>query len=187
VELLGSGEALRGFVGRSIGALAEGVLSWRSAAPALTAEILLSLGWWFERMAIHMLGEMIGELTGNVVGKRISHHYGGDLKIERTMESKGVILGTKVTLIATFWSTERPQGGMLAKGHGIMTTEKGETAVLQGSGISVPTKGPGWSMRGVRYLQTSGTALSRLNNVALLFEIEIAPDGTVSDRMWEWK
>ncbi|MDD4256096.1 MAG: hypothetical protein PHP59_12075 [Methanofollis sp.] len=134
-----------------------------------------------------MLGEMIGELKGKVVGQRISHHYGLGLKIERTMESKGTILGTEVTLLATFWSKERPQGGILAKGHGIMTTEKGETAVLQGSGISVPAQGPGWSMRGVRYLQTSGTALSRLNDVALLFEIEIAPDGTVSDRMWEWK
>jgi hypothetical protein len=134
-----------------------------------------------------MLGEMIGELTGKVVGQRIPHRYGGDLKIERTMESKGMILASGVTFLATFWSKERPHGGMFAKGHGIMTTEKGERAVLTGSGISVPAKGPGWSMRGVRYLQTSGAALSRLNNMALLFEMEIAPDGTTRDRMWEWK
>lgn len=134
-----------------------------------------------------MLGEMIGELKGKVVGKRISHHYGWGPKVERTMESKGTLLGTEVTLLATFWSKERPQGGVLGKGHGILTTEKGETAVLEGSGISVPATGPGWSLRGARYLQTSGPALSRLNGVALLFEIEIAPDGTVSDRMWEWK
>ncbi|WP_128693775.1 hypothetical protein [Methanoculleus taiwanensis] len=126
-------------------------------------------------------------MTGKVVGQRLTRHYGGELKIERTMESKGRILGTEVTLLATFWSKERPQGGMFSKGNGIMMTQTGEKAVLHGSGIRVPGKEPGWSMRGVRYLQTSSPALSRLNDVALVFEIEIDPDGTVQDRMWEWK
>ncbi len=134
-----------------------------------------------------MIGEMVGELTGNVVGKRLTRHYGGDLKIERTIESQGKILDTEVTFMATFWSKERPQGGMFSKGNGIMMTKTGEKAVLHGSGISVQGKGPGWSMRGIRYLQTSSPALSRLNDVALVFEIEFDPDGTVHDRMWEWK
>lgn len=134
-----------------------------------------------------MIGEMVGEMTGNVVGQRLTRHYGGELKIERTMESKGRILGTEVTLLATFWSKERPQGGMFSKGNGIMMTQTGEKAVLHGSGIRVPGKESGLSLRGVRYLQTSSPALSRLNDVALVFEIEIDPDGTVQDRMWEWK
>ncbi len=134
-----------------------------------------------------MIGDMVGELTGNVIGKRITRHFGGDPKIERTMESKGKILGTEVTLLATFRSKERSQGGIYAKGNGIMMTGTGEKAVLHGSGVSVPREGAGWSMRGVRYLQTSSPALSRLNNVVLVFEIEIDPDGTVHDKMWEWK
>jgi hypothetical protein len=137
--------------------------------------------------AIYMIGEMIGELTGKVTGQRIVRHYGGDPKIERTFESKGKMLGTEVSFIATFWSKERPQGGMFSKGNGIMMTGTGEKAVLHGSGISVPAKGPGWSMRGVRYLQTTSPALNRLNNVVLVFEIEIDPDGTIHDKMWEWK
>jgi len=137
--------------------------------------------------AICMIGEMIGEMTGKVTGKRLVHPYGGDLKLETTIESKGTILGTEITFIATFWSKERRQGGKFSKGNAIMMTDSGETAVLHGSGISMPGKGPAWNLRGVRYLQTSSPALSRLNDVALVFEIEIDPDGTVHDRMWEWK
>jgi hypothetical protein len=134
-----------------------------------------------------MLGDMIGELTGKVVGQRVVSHYGGPLKFERTLEAKGKVLGTEITLMGTFWSRERPQDGMFAKGHGIIMTKNGEKAELHGSGITISGKGPGWSFRGVRYLQTTSAALSRLNNVALVYELDIAPDGTIHDRMWEWK
>jgi hypothetical protein len=134
-----------------------------------------------------MIGEMIGELIGKQVGVRLAHHYGGDLKLERTIEAKGKILGEEVTFIATTWSKERPQGGMFTKGHGIMMTKSGEKAILQGSGISVLKAGAGWSVRGARYLQTKSPALSRLNNVTLLFEIEVGADGSYHDKMWEWK
>ena len=135
-----------------------------------------------------MLGEMLGELTGKIVGQRIvAHHEGGHLKIERTMESKGKILGQEVTLLATFWAKERPQGGMFSRGHGVLMTKDGGKAMLRGAGISVPSKGPGWSMRGSRYAQTMTSALKRLNEVAIVFEIEISPDGMIRDRWWEWK
>jgi len=136
-----------------------------------------------------MLGEMLGELTGKIVGQRVvpHHHRGGHLKIERTMESKGKILGQDVTLLATFWVIERPQGGMFSKGHGVLMTKDGGKAILRGAGISVPSKGMGWSMRGTRYAQTTSPALKRLNEVALAFEIEITPDGMVKDKWWEWK
>jgi hypothetical protein len=42
-------------------------------------------------------------------------------------------------------------------------------------------------MRGSRYAQTTSPALKRLNEVAIVFEIEISPDGTIRDRWWEWK
>jgi hypothetical protein len=136
-----------------------------------------------------MIGEMLGELTGKIVGQRIvpHHHRGGHLKIERTMETKGKILGQEVTFLATFWSMERPRGGMFSRGRGILTTKNGEKVMLRGAGISVPSKGPGWSMRGTRYAQTTSAALKRLNEVALVFETEITPDGTIRDKWWEWK
>jgi hypothetical protein len=134
-----------------------------------------------------MIGEMIGELTGKVVNQRIVHHYGSDLKIEKTMESKGKILGEEVTLLATFWMKERLQGGTYSMGHGILMTKTGGKIIAKGAGISVPGPGPGIHMRGSRYMQTDIPGLSRLNNVVALFEIEVAPDGTVKDKMWEWK
>jgi hypothetical protein len=136
-----------------------------------------------------MIGEMLGELSGKIVGQRIisGYHMGGPLKIERTMESKGKILGQEVTLLATFWAMERPQGGMFSKGHGVLMMKDGGKVMLRGAGISVPSKGPGVSMRGTRYAQTTSPALKRLNEVALVFEIEISPDGMVKDKWWEWK
>ena len=71
------------------------------------------------------------------------------------MEEKGKILGNEVTLLATFVSWERPQGGMASKGHGVLMLKNGEKAELRGAGISVRPKGKNWSMRGARYLQRS--------------------------------
>ena len=135
-----------------------------------------------------MIGDVIGELTGKVVGQRvIRRHHTGELKLERTIEAKGKILGTEVTFIATTKTRERPQGGMYTWGNGVMMTMKGEKVMLHGSGISVGGKGPGMNMRGVRYAQTAAPSLSRLNNAALVFELEVMPDGTVHDKWWEWK
>ena len=58
-----------------------------------------------------MIGDMIGELTGKIVGQRIiRRHHTGELKIERTIESKGKILGTDVTFIATTNRWKDPRG-----------------------------------------------------------------------------
>ena len=136
-----------------------------------------------------MLGEMLGELNGKIVGQRIipGYHMGGPLKLESTMETKGKILGQEVTFLATFWMMERPQGGMLAMGQGVLMTKDGGKAMVRGSGISVPSKGAGWSSRGARYAQTTVPALKRLNEAALVFELEFSPDGSVKDKWWEWK
>jgi len=95
--------------------------------------------------------DVIGELTGKVAGLRIIHrHHPGELKVERTIESKGKIPGTEVTFIATIKSWERPHGGIYAGGDGVMMTMNGDTVMLQGSGISVAGKGAGLNMRGAR-------------------------------------
>lgn len=134
-----------------------------------------------------MIGDMLGELTGKIIGQRITRRHHGELKLERTMEMKGKMLGVDVTFIATVRLKERPQGGMYAEGNGVMMTMAGEKVILHGSGITVPGKGPGMSTRGARYAQTTAPSLMKLNNVALVFEIENMPDGTVRDKMWEWK
>jgi hypothetical protein len=138
-------------------------------------------------LAITMIGNEIGELTGKTIGIRLGHHYGGPMKLERTIESKGTVYGTEVTFIATTWAVERQHGGTYVKGHGVMMTRTGEKVEAQGSGISFPTRDGGWSARGVRYFQTGSAALKKLNDVAAVFEIEIAPDGSYKDKMWEWK
>jgi hypothetical protein len=76
---------------------------------------------------------------------------------------------------------------MYSEGNGVMMTMAGEKVVLQGSAIGMMGKGGSMSMRGVRYAQTTAPGLIRLNNVAILLEMEIMPDGTVKDKLWEWK
>ncbi len=134
-----------------------------------------------------MIGDVIGEFTGKVTGKRLVRCHGGELKLERTIESKGKIFGTEVTFLATVKMKERPEGGMYAEGNGVMMTMTGDKVILHGSGISTSMKGGTMSQRGIRYAQTKSPAFSRLNNVGLVFEIEVMPDGTVKDKMWEWK
>lgn len=134
-----------------------------------------------------MIGEMVWELTGKIVGQRLTKHYGGEMKLERTIEAKGKVFGEEVTFMATIWSKEKPQGGMFSKGHGIMMTKKGEKVTLWGSGTTTSKGIPVGSIRGARYAQTSAPSLSRLNNVALVFEIEIGADGSYKDKTWEWK
>jgi hypothetical protein len=141
----------------------------------------------WKELAIDMIGEMIGDLNGKWIGQRIVKRFGGEPMLERTLEERGTILGVDVTFLATTWSKDRPQGGMFTKGNGIMMTKNGEKATLHGSGITIPGKGHGMSVRGVRYLQTTAPSLSRLNNVALVFELEVTPDGMIHDKMWEWK
>jgi hypothetical protein len=135
---------------------------------------------------ITMIGDIVGELTGKIIGERIVRSHHGVLKIEKTMESKGRVLGVDVTLIATFTAMERPQGGMYAEGNGVLMTMTGDKVTLHGSGISIAGK-TGMTMRGVRYAQTASPAFSRLNNAALAYELEVKPDGTVRDKWWEWK
>jgi hypothetical protein len=135
---------------------------------------------------ITMIGDVVGELTGKIIGERIIRSHHGVLKVEKTMESKGKILGVDVTLLGTFVAMERPQGGMYAEGNGMLMTMTGDKVTLHGSGISVPGK-TGMNMRGVRYAQTTAPAFIRLNNVALAYELEVKPDGTVRDKWWEWK
>jgi len=134
-----------------------------------------------------MMGEMIGELTGRVTGKRIIRCHGRELKIERTIESKGKILGTEVSFIATVRAHEREQGGFYNEGNGVIMTMNGDKAILHGSAIGMMGKDGAMSLRGIRYAQSSAPSLSRLNKVAILLEVEITADGTVKDKMWEWK
>jgi hypothetical protein len=132
-----------------------------------------------------MIGDVVGELTGKIVGERIIRHHDA-VMFEKTMESKGKIFGVDVTLFATMKVKERAMGGMYAKGNGVMFTATGEKVVLQGSGITIAGKDH-MSMRGIRYAETMIPALARLNNVGLVFEIEMMKDGTVRDKIWEWK
>jgi hypothetical protein len=139
-----------------------------------------------EAPVINMIGDVVGELTGKIIGERIVRHHHGEVMFEKTLESKGKVFGVEVTLIATIKVRERPMGGMIAKGNGVLLTAKGEKVVLQGSAISIMGR-EHLSMRGIRYAQTSIPALARLNNVALVFEMEMMKDGTVQEKIWEWK
>ena len=109
------------------------------------------------------------------------------MKLERTVEATGKILGVEVSFIATTWSVERKQGGMFVKGHGIMMTKTGERAEAHGSGIASMNTDGSWKVRGARYFRTNSNTLKKLNDAAIIFEIEMGPGESYLDKMWEWK
>ncbi len=72
-------------------------------------------------------------------------------------------------------------------GHGMIMTEKGEKVMLKGEVITTSKAAPAGTLRGALYAQTSAPSLSRLNDMALVFEIERGADGSFKDKTWEWK
>ncbi len=73
-----------------------------------------------------------------------------------------------------------------------MTTMKGDHVTFMGPAAVSGGKGPGMSMRGVRFCPDNlslppSPSLIRLNNAALVFEIETLSEGTVHDTGWEGK
>jgi hypothetical protein len=68
-------------------------------------------------------------------------------------------------------------------------TEDGEGATWQGTGIGRFTgQGAGISFRGALFHQTASEKLARLNDIAVVFEYEVAADGeTATGTFWEWK
>lgn len=137
-----------------------------------------------------MLGAQVGTLRGRVTGQRVLPSAGSAAKVEISFEISGTLLGIKVTMLGTYWSVTRPDGTLYGEcpHQGVIMTKAGQTATWTGAGIGHFTgKGSAVGFRGAIYVDGGGPKLARLTRMALIYEWDVAEDGSAEARFTEWK
>ena len=134
-----------------------------------------------------MLGDKIGEMSGKIVSQRVLSIEGAGPKMETSFQQNGTVLGTKVKETGTYVTIVRDDGTQFGEGQGIMITADGEMATWAGHGVGRANKDGTASYRGSLIFQTTPAQLSRLNNIAVVFEYTVDADGNTHSHYWEWK
>ena len=135
-----------------------------------------------------MLGKQICDETGTVMGTRVLTAENGHVKLEVSVQTHGKLLGVADTQQWTYWSEVRPDGTMYGEGKGVITLKNGDTATAIGQGVGRAVgKSGAVRYRGAIYFYSKSRKLSPLNKMATVMEYDVAADGTVVTRLWEWK
>jgi hypothetical protein len=133
-----------------------------------------------------MLGEQVLELTGKRTSRRVLPTDAG-FKVEVSFEDTGKLLGQPANNMGTYWSGPRPDGSLYGEGQGVVILQDGEMATWKGQGVGKIQPNGAVSYRGAVYYSTASAKLARLNNVAVVFEFNVEPDGSIRTKGWEWK
>ena len=134
-----------------------------------------------------MLSDKIGEMSGKISSQRVLSIAGGRVKMESSMQGNGTLLGAKVKEIGTYVATFFPDGTQHGEGRGIMITADGEIATWTGHGVGKANKDGTASYRGSLIFETIPAQLSRLSNIAVVFDYTVDADGNTHSDYWEWK
>jgi hypothetical protein len=134
-----------------------------------------------------MLGDKIGEMSGKISSQRVLSIADGRLKMETSMQGNGTLLGAKVKEIGTYITVFLADGTQHGEGRGVMMTADGEIATWTGHGVGKANKDGTASYRGSLIFQTMPGQLSRLNNIAVVFEYTVDAHGDTHSDYWEWK
>jgi len=132
-----------------------------------------------------MLGEQISETTGRRILRRVLST--DPLTAEVSFEDSGSVLGVATTGFGTYTSTVGADGSLHGTGQGTNMTADGEMIAWTGTGIGHFGPGGSVSYRGMLFFRTASQKLARMNNLCGAFEYEVAPDGSTTSRIWEWK
>ena len=93
-------------------------------------------------------------------------------------------------MLGTYWSVVRSGGTLYGEcpNQGVLMTASGQTATWTGAGMGHFTgKGSAVSFRGAIYVDGGGPKLARLTRMAIVYEWEVAADGSAEARFMEWK
>ena len=134
------------------------------------------------------LGNLILDQTGSITEVRELSNDAAGIKNEIKLTVKGTIRGVAETTHWTYTALARPDGSVYGEGTGVMTTADGDVLNLTGSGVC-KAAGPGESthFRTMIYAQTTSSKFTDLNYVGLVGEYDVDPDGTATNKSWEWK
>jgi hypothetical protein len=131
-----------------------------------------------------MLGSLVAEDRGKTVGFRVLP----DGKIEQTGQGMGKWWGMDATNLHTHVITPRSDGTFTNEGHGIITTNDGESMTVKIYGVGRPTgKGPATKGHGAAFAQTTSPKFAPASKVALVFEFDSDEKGDYLLKVWEWK
>ena len=134
------------------------------------------------------LGDLVLDETGTVTGIRILSTDASGTKAEICLQSTGTIRGVAETTLWTYTQLTRPGGSIYGSGQGIMTAQDGDVVRLIGHG-SAEAPPAGGTARFCTMLHPHSTSekYADLNTIGLVGEYEVAPDGTATNKCWEWK
>ena len=134
-----------------------------------------------------MLAGLLGEEQGQITARRVLPGSGSGPEMEVSFEASGVILGVQTSDVGTYVATARSDGSLFGQGQGMIMTPDGEIATWAGQGIGRRSgSGAATSWRGALYFQTQCERLLALNGMAVVFEFDVAADGKVQAKLWEW-
>jgi hypothetical protein len=132
-----------------------------------------------------MLGDKIGEAHGKRLVRRVLSVEPPTAEV--TFEDSGNFLGIPTTGIGSYTSVVRADNSIYGAGQGLNTTEDGEAITWTGTGLGRFGPGGSVSYRGMLFLRTTSSKLSRLNNACAAFEYEVDGQGNTVSQLWEWK
>ena len=107
--------------------------------------------------------------------------------MESSFQASGSILNVEIKDTGTYCTFVRPDSTQYGEGQGVKVTKDGKTATWTGHGVGAMNKDGTANYRGAIYLQIMPVQLSRLNNVAVLFEYQVDAEGNMGSEYWEWK
>ena len=133
------------------------------------------------------------EERGQITGQRVLHV--DSQKVEISYTAMGKYRGDiSYSEIATYWSIPATlkNGQSYGEGHGIITTEDGESATWKLHGIGQLLPSGGRSLRASAIYRVTpydgkGGKLAELDNTIVVFEYEIDANGGYHGKAWEWK
>ena len=134
------------------------------------------------------LGELVLDETGTIDEVREISNDASGIKNEIKLTLKGTIRGVEETTKWTYSALVRPDGSVFGEGTAVMTTADGDVLNLTCAGAA-KAAGPGETthFRTMLYAHTTSPKFADLNHVGLVGEYEVAPEGTATNRCWEWK
>ena len=133
------------------------------------------------------LGELALDETGQITGTRVLSTDASGTNVEISLATTGTIRGVAETCMWTYTTLQRPDGSLYGAGNGVLTTANGDVIHLIGHGSGKVN--PGGTIRFLTMLHHHGATGDNadLNTIALAGEYEVAPDGTATNKCWEWK
>jgi hypothetical protein len=131
-----------------------------------------------------MMGELIGDFKGKITGVRI---LSGE-HTEMSVNGSGKIFGIEATYASTGVFSRMPNGELIERGNGLITTLDHDVAIMKIRRLSVAIgKGRAASFREATYYLTRSEKLIRLNKIVGVSEFETDEKGDWTLKIWEWK